>query len=161
MPCPISCTISLIFIIGMIYFYYMTDKSEIVKTYKEKLPSDLQKRYEKISKERMTISLYGYFYGFIISLFLIFYNLKIKKEKIPMWGMICLVMATCFITNYFYYILAPKSDYILNHTNSPEQVKAWLQMYREMQYNYHMGIVLGIVGVGILTFAFHWRGLNP
>ena len=48
MPCPISCTISAVFIIGMIYFYYMTDKSEIVKKYKEKLPTDLQKRYEKI-----------------------------------------------------------------------------------------------------------------
>ena len=47
------------------------------------------------------------------------------------------------------------SDYILNHTNSPEQVKAWLQMYKEMQYNYHMGIALGIVGVGIMTFGFH------
>ena len=155
MPCPISCSISAIFIIGMIYFYYMTDKSEIVKTYKEKLPSDLQKRYDKISEERLTISLYGYFYGFILSLFLIFYNIKIKKERTPIWSMICLVMTTCFIVNYFYYVLSPKSDYILNHTNSPEQVKAWLQMYREMQYNYHMGIVLGIVGVGIMTFAFH------
>jgi uncharacterized protein YacL len=133
----------------------MTDKSEIVKTYKEKLPSDLQKRYEKISEERLTISLYGYFYGFILSLFLIFYNLKIKKERTPVWSMICLVMATCFIVNYFYYTLTPKSDYILNHTNSPEQVKAWLQMYKEMQYNYHMGIALGIVGVGIMTFGFH------
>jgi len=155
MPCPISCSISAIFIIGMIYFYYMTDKSEIVKTYKEKLPYDLQKRYDKISKERLTISLCGYFYGFILSLLLIFYNLKIKKERTPVWSMICLVMATCFIVNYFYYILSPKSDYILNHTNSQEQVKAWLQMYREMQYNYHMGIVLGIIGVGIMTFAFH------
>jgi len=27
-------------------------------------------------------------------------------------------------------------------------------MYREMQYNYHMGLVFGIIGVGILAFAF-------
>jgi len=132
----------------------MTDKSEIVKTYKEKLPTDLQLLYDKIAQERMTISLYGYFYGFLLSLFLIYYNVKLKKEKMNTWAMVCLVMATCFIVNYFYYILSPKSDYILNHTNNSEQVKAWLQMYREMQYNYHMGIVLGIVGVGIMTFAF-------
>ena len=115
----------------------------------------MQKRYDNISAERLSISLYGYFYGFILSLFLIFYNLKIKKERTPVWSMICLVMATCFIVNYFYYTLSPKSDYILNHTNSQEQVKAWLQMYKEMQYNYHMGIALGIVGVGIMTFALH------
>ena len=31
MPCSVSCMISGVFIIGMIYFYNMTDKSEIVK----------------------------------------------------------------------------------------------------------------------------------
>lgn len=157
MPCPISCTISAVFIIGMIYFYFMTDKSEIVKKYMSTLPTDLKNRYEKISKERMMISYYGYMYGFILSLFLIFYNIKIKKEKLSTWAIVCLVMATCFMTNYFYYMLSPKSDWILNHTNNSEQVKSWLQMYREMQYNYHMGIVLGIIGVGILTFAFRYH----
>jgi len=156
MPCPISCIISAVFIIGMIYFYYMTDKSEIVKKYKANLPTDLKNRYEKISKERMIISYCGYIYGFILSLFLIFYNIKIKKEKLSTWAIVCLVMATCFMTNYFYYMLSPKSDWMLNHTNNSEQVKAWLQMYREMQYNYHMGIVLGIVGVGVMTFGFRY-----
>ena len=153
MPCPISCTISLIFIIGMVYFYYMTDKSKIVKEYKSKLPTDLQKRYDKIAQERMMISLHGYFYGLVLSLFLILYNIRMKVKMNTM-STVCLVMATSFITNYFYYVLTPKSDYILNHTNTNEQVKAWLQMYREMQYNYHTGIALGIAGAGLATFAF-------
>jgi len=154
MACTISCTISIIFIIGMIYFYYMTDKSEIVKKYKEKLPTDLQKRYEKISEERMRISYTGYIIGFILSLFLIYYNVNLKKQRLSNWTSVCLVMATCFITNYFYYTLSPKSDWMLNHTNSSIQVKAWLQMYKTMQYNYHMGMVLGIIGVGVLALAF-------
>jgi len=154
MACAISCAISTVFIIGMIYFYNITDKSAIVKHYKEKLPSDLQKRYEKISKERMIISYYGYVLGFILSLFIIFYNMKIKGMKMNTFALVCTVMATCFLTNYFYYMLAPKSDWMLNHTNNQEQVKAWLQMYREMSCNYHAGLVLGIVAVGILAFAF-------
>ena len=154
MACAISCSISLIFIIGMIYFYYMTDKSEIVKEYKSKLPTDLQKKYEKISQERMILSYYGYFYGFIISLFLIFYNIKIKKEKVSTWAIVCLVMASCFLTNYFYYRLTPKSDWMLNHINNAEQAKLWLQMYKTMSVYYHTGLVLGIIAVGILAFAF-------
>ena len=154
MACTISCMISAIFIIGMIYFYNMTDKSLIVKHYKEKLSSDLQKRYDKISKERMTISYQGYILGFILSLFIIFYNLKIKGVKLSNFALVCTVMATCFLTNYFYYILTPKSDWMLNHMGNQEEVKAWLQMYRDMSYNYHMGLVLGIVAVGILAFAF-------
>jgi hypothetical protein len=154
MACVISCAISTVFIIGMIYFYNMTNKSKIVKHYKDFLPTDLKIRYEKISEERMRISLYGYLLGFILSLFIIFYNFRIKGVKMNNISLVCTVVATCFLTNYFYYTLYPKSDWMLNHINSPEQVKAWLQMYREMSYNYHMGLVLGIVGVGILAFAF-------
>jgi uncharacterized protein YacL len=154
MVCSISCSISAIFIIGMIYFYNITNKSEIVKHYKDKLSTDLKNRYDKISKERMKISYYGYLIGFIISLLIILYNYNLKGKKLNTTSVVCIVVATSFLTNYFYYILTPKSDWMLNHINNPEQIKAWLQMYREMQLNYHLGLVLGIIAVGILAFAF-------
>ena len=154
MVCLTSCMISAVFVIGMIYFYNMTDKSKIVKMYKEHLPSDLQKRYDKIAKERMIISYYGYGLGLLLSLLIIFYNLRLKHVKMNTTALVCTVVATCFLTNYFYYMLSPKSDWMLNHVNSPEQVKAWLQMYREMSYNYHAGLALGIIAVGVLAFAF-------
>lgn len=154
MACSVSCAISAIFIIGMIYFYNITDKSVIVKHYKEKLSSDLQMRYEKIAKERMTISYYGYGLGLILSLFIVFFNVQINARKMNTLSLVCTVMATCFLTNYFYYMLSPKSDWMLNHTNNQDEVKAWLQMYREMSFNYHAGLALGIVAVGIFAFAF-------
>lgn len=154
MVCSLSCSISAIFIIGMIYFYNMTDKSKIVKHYKEKLPRDLQNLYDKLSRERLMISYQGYVLGFIISLFIILYNYFYKIRKLNTLSMVCIVLATSFLTNYFYYIIHPKSDWMLNHINNPEQTKAWLEMYREMQFNYHMGLVIGILGVGILAFAF-------
>lgn len=154
MACKISCMISAVFIIGMIYFYNKTDKSSIVKKYKSVLSPDLQKRYDKISNERMTISYQGYILGVILSLGIIFYNLKIKGTKIGTTSLVCTVIATAFLTNYFYYTISPKSDWMLNHMNNPEEVKSWLIMYKEMQYNYHFGLVLGIVAVGILAFAF-------
>jgi uncharacterized membrane protein YkgB len=146
--------ISAIFVIGMIYFYNLTDKSEIVKHYKSSLSSDLQKRYEKISQERTNISYQGYILGFVISLGIIFYNIRIKRSPMNTAGLVCTVIATSFMTNYFYYILFPKSDWMLNHLQNKEEIKAWLLMYREMQFNYHMGLTLGIIAVGILAFAF-------
>jgi uncharacterized membrane protein YkgB len=148
--------ISAVFVIGMIYFYNLTDKSTIVKHYKASLSSDLQKRYDKITKERASISYQGYILGVILSLGIIFYNLKIKhstrRENIT--SLVCIVTATAFVTNYFYYMLSPKSDWMLEHLQNKEEIKAWLLMYREMQYNYHMGLVLGIIAVGVLAFAF-------
>ena len=154
MACLLSCAISAIFIIGMIYFYNMTNKSKIVKSYKEKMPPDLQKRYEVISNERMRISYQGYILGFVLSLFVIFYNYHFKGSKINNTSLVCTVIAVSFITNYFYYMLSPKSDWMLNHMNSQDQVKGWLLMYREMQFNYHAGLALGIIAVGVMAFAF-------
>jgi hypothetical protein len=161
MACALSCMVSAIFVIGMIYFYNMTDKSEIVKHYKSSLSSDLQKRYDKISQERLMISYQGYTLGVVLSLGIIFYNLKIKgttngsfASKMSNTALVCTVIATAFVTNYFYYMLHPKSDWMLNHLQNKEEIRSWLQMYREMQYNYHMGLTLGIIGVGILAFAF-------
>ena len=154
MACSISCAISAIFIIGMIYFYNSTSKSAVVQHYKSKLPSSLKERYDKITNERMMISYYGYALGFILSLFIIFYNLKLKGSKLNNVSTICIVTSVCFLTNYFYYILSPKSDWMLDHMTNQEQVKLWLQLYRTMQVYYHSGLVLGIIAVGIMAFAF-------
>jgi uncharacterized protein YacL len=154
MVCTLTCMISTIFFIGMIYFYNATNKSIVVKHYQSSLSTDLQQRYDKISKERMNISYQGYALGLIISLGIIFYNLKIKNVKINNSSLICIVIATSFITNYFYYMLSPKTDWMLSHMNNEKEIKSWLLMYREMQFNYHMGLVLGIIAVGILAFAF-------
>jgi uncharacterized protein YacL len=132
----------------------MTNKSEIVKHYKKSLPSDLQKRYDNITDERRRISIYGYILGLILSLFVVFYNIKIKGHNLNTFALVCIVMATCFVTNYFYYMLSPKSDWMLNHVSNQQQTRAWLLMYREMSYNYHAGLVLGIFAVGVLAFAF-------
>jgi len=148
MACSISCAISCIFIIGMIYFYNATDKSEIVKRYKDTLSPDLQKRYERITTERRWISYQGYMLGLLLSAVILYYRRKMNTTSL-----VCTVMATCFLTNYFYYMLSPKTDWMLNHTNQDE-AKAWLIMYREMSYHYHVGIVFGIIAVGMFAFAF-------
>jgi hypothetical protein len=141
-------------IIAMIYFQNATSKSKIVQEYKKQLPSNLQNLYEKISAERLRLNYYGYTLGLVLSLIIILYNYTSKRNKLTNTSLVCLVIVVSFLTNYFYYILSPKSTYMLDHINSPEQTKAWLAMYREMQYNYHLGFVIGVVAVGVLAFAF-------
>jgi hypothetical protein len=149
MPCCVSCAISCIFIIGMIYFYNATDKSNIVNQYKGTLSPDLQKKYEEITAERRRISYQGYGLGLLLSFVVIYFSRKMNTI-----ALVCTVMATCFLTNYFYYMLSPKSDWMLNHTTNQNDVHAWLLMYRAMSYNYHLGIVFGILAVGMFAFAF-------
>ena len=153
-PCTLSCAISAIFIIGMIYFYNRTDNNDFVKNYKSKLSPELQTKYDKIVSERLTITYQGYGLGVLIALCIIFYSLYIRHERLKTLPLICIVVSTCFITNYFYYSLYPKSDWLLNHMKNPEEIRNWLRLYKEMQYNYHMGLVFGIIAVGVFAFAF-------
>ncbi len=154
MPCSATCMIAVALIIAMIYFQNATSKSKIVQEYKKQLPSNLQNLYEKITAERLRLNYYGYTLGLILSLIIILYNYTSKRNKLTNTSLVCLVIVVSFLTNYFYYILSPKSTYMLDHINSPEQTKAWLTMYREMQYNYHLGFVIGVIAVGVLAFAF-------
>ena len=159
MPCSGTCLLATALIIAMIYFQNATTKSKIVQEYKKQLPSNLQNLYGKLSAERLRINYYGYTLGLVLSLIIILYNYNLtKNNKLQLsksnTSLVCLVIVVSFFTNYFYYILSPKSTYMLDHINSPEQTKAWLAMYREMQYNYHMGFVIGVVAVGVLAYAF-------
>jgi uncharacterized protein YacL len=159
MPCSGTCLLATALIIAMIYFQNATTKSKIVQEYKKQLPSNLQNLYEKLSAERLRINYYGYTLGLVLSLIIILYNYNLtKNNKLQLsksnTSLVCLVIVVSFFTNYFYYILSPKSTYMLDHINSPEQTKAWLAMYREMQYNYHFGFVIGFVALGVLEYAF-------
>jgi hypothetical protein len=157
MPCTITCSISAIFLIGMIYMNYSVAKSQTIVKYKSQLPHDLQHIYNKITNERTTIYYQGYVLGLIISVCIIMFSVYTRHKLLSTTSMVCLVSATCFITNYFYYTLSPKKNWMLNYIKTPEQTKAWLQMYRTMQTYYHTGLLLGIIAVGIFAYAFRCK----
>jgi len=133
--------------------YSMLD-SQIMNKYKRQLPEDLQLVYREIVNERTNIYYMGYSLGFILSIIIILYNTQVGKNRMSNFGMVCLVIAVSFSVNYFYYILSPKTKWMLNEIKTQEQSKAWLEMYRNMQMYYHSGLVLGILGVGTFAFAF-------
>ena len=155
MPCGISCSLATVFIICMIYFTNATHKSQISQKYQQQLPPQLQDLYKKIVKERLHIYYYGYVLGLIITIIIIIYNRQLK-QKMSIFTTICLTVSVSFITSYFYYILSPKTTWMLEHIKEPTQTVAWLNMYRHMQIYYHTGLVLGIVAVGLITFAFRF-----
>ena len=154
MVCSLSLTVSLIFIFGMVYMNCISDSNEVIKSYREKLSPELQEKYDKISTERASIYFQGYGIGFLVSLAFILYNYTLKKEKLKWYYLFFSSLAICFIVNYFYYKIYPKSDWMLNHVKTPEETKAWLNLYKELQKNYHIGLVIGLIGVGVLAMAF-------
>ena len=60
-------------------------------------------------------------------------------------------MSIAILTAHQYYLLMPKSDYLLNHLDGKEQISAWLNMYKEMNFKSNLGTILGA-----MSLLFMW-----
>jgi len=153
-PCCYSCIFSGALIISMIYMMNATKQSQIMEKYNKQLSPVLQKTYSKIVDERTRIYYTGYALGLILSILFILYNTQIRKSPMSTSVMVSIVIIVSFFVNYFYYVLSPKSDWMLKHVRTAEQNMAWIEMYRGMQTYYHSGLVLGLAAAGLFAFAF-------
>jgi hypothetical protein len=138
----------------MIYFNISVYSNATINDYKNQLSDDLKTKYEEITKERMKIYFTGYFLGFLLSLGVVLYNYYISKKKFTTIGLICTVISISFITNYFYYNLHSKKQWMLDYIKTPEDTKLWLNMYKEMKTQYLVGLLCGIIAVIMLGLAF-------
>ena len=152
--CSISCLITVVFFVSMVYKLIMIDKESYDSGFSDLL-SDVQlKKYTDIVEERKNLSIQGYGLGFTLAVTQIFLNMYMKKQKLSKMSMVCTTASTVFIVQYLYYILSPKSDWIILHLDTPEQREKWLEVYRNMQYHCHVSVALGILAAGGLAHSF-------
>ena len=154
MVCTTSCIVAGAFVISSIFVSLRVDKSTLKDPLFQLLSNENKQRYVTIANERKNIYLKGFGLGFIISLFALFVLNNNKMFKVNKLVNICFVLATSFSVNYFFYILHPKSDYMVLHLKNDEEKQAWLDIYKTMQFNYHLGFVLGLVGMIFIGNSF-------
>lgn len=153
--CATSCGIATTLLAGMAYCTYMGNRSELVKNYMRSLTPGQQQTYAKIAEERRGIYLRGFGWGLLLSALAL--GIHHQYADMSRAGLLCTVAAITLATNYFYYVLSPKSDWMVLHfkRDKPEDAANWLRVYRGMQVNYHVGLVLGIAGTILLSNAFY------
>ena len=160
MKCATSCILAGAFIFASIFVSLRVNKKTLSSPLFQLLSNENKTRYIKIANERKNIYFKGFGLGFFISL-LVLYVLNNKKNKITKLTNICFVLATSFTVNYFFYILHPKSDYMILHLEDKKQREAWLHNYRSMQLNCHVGHLLGTISVSLFLSSFKKSNVNP
>ena len=154
MICGITCIIALIFLIANIYTILSCANDKKDKTnFLNVLTSKQKDTYEKIINERKTIYYMGYVLGILLAIFTIHIMKKVLKIRFNNMSLVCLVGSIVFVTNYLFYILYPKSDYMLLHLSDKRQITEWLNIYRKMQYKFHLGFVFGIIAVIVFCIS--------
>ncbi len=153
MFCGNTCIIAFIFLIANIYS--ILSCSNVNKDNFYNVLTNIQKdKYNKIIDERRNIYYMGYGLGLLLSIIGFFIIKKFLKLKLSNMSIVCFVGAITFITNYLFYILYPKSDYMLLHLNDKKQIEEWLKIYKKMQFNFHIGFVFGIIAIMIFCYSF-------
>ena len=96
------------------------------------------KVYNNIISERRNL----YFQGLLLCLVISYFSLFFVKT-VNRFHRITFFLAITILTSVVYYLLVPKSDYMLNHLTTSEENKAWLDVYNSMKHRYLIGFLLG------------------
>lgn len=146
---PLFCLIALGFIGGSLYTTIKCDDCQPFTAYKKSLSDAQLYLYETIRNERLQLYIRGLVIGLAIALLYISMYRNNFTESVNS----CAFVAVVLTIQYFYYMLYPKSDYMLNHLENNEQSRNYLQVYRTMQYRYYLGFVMGMVGYYFLSYG--------
>ena len=123
--------------------------SNTFKEYHQSLSPSQKLYYDAIVDERLNLYLQGLLIGLVMATFFI------KFANFPMSDMAkgCLFTVITMGTGFMYYMLMPKSKYMLEVINDDQQNELWLAVYREMQLRYWGGFLLGVIGFGLIGFG--------
>lgn len=140
----IYCVIAFALLGSSFYFLLTNHRQDKFIYFSSLLSKDQQKILNNITKERLYIYLQGFVIGIVIGLIFIHYT-NIKDNSI-----FCIFVAIVLGFTYIHYTLFPKSTYMLEHIDNPEQAKAWLEIYKLMKNRCHIGMLLGVISLPFL-----------
>ena len=147
--CSLCCFIAAALLGSMFYFIINSNKSgDKVLYFRSLLSPDQQKIHDTIAKERLNIYIQGFVLGLILALI---YLKSVKNLKQPIY---CIFVAIVLGVTYIHYTVMPKSTYMLDHIDNAEQARAWLQIYKHMKLNCHIGMALGVVALPFVCRIF-------
>jgi len=128
---------------------FAIDKCALTRNFMKSLSEPQLERYKLIISERRNIYLSGYLLGLSLSAIVIVGMM----DSLNKMQMICLTGSITFLTSYFYYILSPKQDLMVLYLDNRSQRYEWQKIYKKMQFNYHVGLLLGIIASILITMS--------
>ena len=138
--------ISVALFVGSLYVS-LANNNKYINTLNEK---EMEMR-KNVVKERATIYIIANLCALLVVSLLIFKNIQLKNRENNAW----MYAAIYFVTEYFVYMLIPKKHWMLHSVENNQDAVDWLEKYKLMSRNYHIGMLLGIVAVGFFTYNYN------
>jgi hypothetical protein len=147
MVCSTSCLVAVVFALSTVLFPLLLDKA-FVKGYKNELPVAAQKALKVATAERSVLAFQGLVLGLIFGAILV-----LLSGKMARMASVCVLAASAFVIQFLYYMLSPKSTWVVKHLHTPEEREGWVRMYRHYQKAYYGSLALGVAAAGLLGYG--------
>lgn len=151
--CKTWCFVAIVFFIADLYMALTADKCDHKAAFIKTLDDNQKIKYENIIKERRSIYFKGYAAGIVLSIIFLIMTDKLRKSNLVSTGIICSVGGITLLTCYLFYIIHPKSEYMILGLSKADQRDKWLDIYRHMQLKYHMGLAFGVIAAMFMAKA--------
>jgi hypothetical protein len=145
--CGTACFVAVVFTLSTLLFPLLLDR-EVVGSYHSKLPPAAQTALKAATKERSMLAFRGLVLGMIVGAVTVLLLGKTGKAM----G-VCVLASIAFVVQFLYYMLSPKSAWVVKHLHTTEQRKDWVKVYREYQTGYYGSIAIGVIGAGLLGYG--------
>ena len=140
----IYCTVGFILLFSSILMHFFPKKNTLNDT----LTPELKEKYKQIINERLKIYTMGTILGLIMAIAYIYLYPNGYKSIC----MFILIVMTIKLTFYYFY---PKSDYMLYHLQTKEQVKAWTDVYKSYKNVWKYSLLVSFISYILIS-----HGLN-
>lgn len=114
-----------------------------IQNFKEVVNEKQWATYENIAAERLNIYVRSLLLGLIVGYV---YSALVKKSNI------CQVTALILMVTSFMYTISPKSKYMIEDLNTPQQREAWLDVYNEQKLKGHVSAMIGFIVIPLYSY---------
>ena len=143
-----SCHIFAILGIGLLAATYssMTVSTREHNKLSRLLDKERAKVYSQIIQERSRLYIQGILIGLVVAA-VVQSQMQFKNS----FHKTCTILGITLAFSIIWYVLMPKSKYMLDYLKSPQEVQAWLNMYNTMKTRYLIGFLMGGFGAFLLA----------
>ena len=144
-----SCLIASIFVAGSVYTMLSCKSCSPFLEYEQSLSPEQKAIYQKVVEERQKIYIYGLALGSLLAL-LYLYSTGLETSRMQAS---CIFVAIALATQYLYYMLSPKTFDMVTLMENKDQLTKYNNVYKHMQYRYHFGMLLGLIGYFLFAYG--------
>ena len=158
----LTCILALAFLLTSIiipftaYGAFSTNKSTAIKHFVSLLDPKQRETYDTVVTQRRSIYVYGLILGIVLAAVIVLFIRSTSNVSAGVCG--CVAVVVVFVTTFFYYILSPKSVYMVQVLTTPQQRNAWVNVYKTMQITTY-GSFLGALVASFVFFTFLPNGV--